>query len=187
MDFDAKTRKLNRWYDIQLALKLDFLHDTLPWNVMRHDENIFVVSSASYSIAHLSYDCITYDINMTLMWWMGVAKVDISLLILLFLRLFEYGHPLVCLKYWQYWYLNIDVLKTHCSRFLATSVEHLFRRAPFDDCFWQYIGGKSICPFSTNFDSKKNLPTRLFEYQAIKIFFNNLLQILCNLTNCKES
>ena len=100
--------------------------------------------------------CHTTVSRMTLTWhlcggWV-LQKVDISLLILLFLRLFEYDHPLVCLKYWQYWYLNIDVLKTYCSRFLATSVEHLFRRAPFDDCLWQYIEGKSICPFSTNFD-----------------------------------
>ena len=29
---------------------------------------------ASYPIAFMSHDWITYDINMTLMWWMGVAK-----------------------------------------------------------------------------------------------------------------
>ena len=48
---------------------------------------------------------------------------------------FEYGHLL---------YLNIDVLKTYFSRFLTRNAEQLFRKAPFDCCFWQYIGGKII-------------------------------------------
>ena len=40
-----------------------------------HDGNsIFVVDSASYPISLMLHDCITYDINMTLLWWMGVAK-----------------------------------------------------------------------------------------------------------------
>ena len=40
-----------------------------------HDGNsIFGVDSASYPISLMLHDCITYDINMTLLWWMGVAK-----------------------------------------------------------------------------------------------------------------
>ena len=40
-----------------------------------HDENsIFGVDSASYPITLMLHDCITHDINMTLLWWMGVAK-----------------------------------------------------------------------------------------------------------------
>ena len=38
--------------------------------------------------------------------------------------------------------LTIVFWKTYFSRFLTTSVEQLFRRAPFDGCSWQYIGGK---------------------------------------------
>ena len=72
--FDATTRKLNCQYDIQLV-KLDFFHNTLPRNVIRHDENmIFGVDSDSYPIGLMLLDCITYDINLTLPWWMGVAK-----------------------------------------------------------------------------------------------------------------
>ena len=74
--FDATTRKLNRQCDIQLAVtKTRFF----PWYVAMkcdtHDGNsIFGVDSASYPISLMLHDCITYDINMTLLWWMGVAK-----------------------------------------------------------------------------------------------------------------
>ena len=63
------TRKLNRQYDIQFAVtKLNFLHDTLPGNVIQHDENsIFGVDSSSYSIALMLHDCMTNDINMKLL------------------------------------------------------------------------------------------------------------------------
>ena len=74
--FDATTRKLNRQHVIQLAVtKTRFFHDTLPRNVIQHDENsIFGVDFASFPIAFMLHDCITYDINMTLLWWMGVSK-----------------------------------------------------------------------------------------------------------------
>ena len=40
-----------------------------------HDGNsIFGVDSASYPISLMLHDCIRYDINMTLLWWMGIAK-----------------------------------------------------------------------------------------------------------------
>ena len=74
--FDATTRKLNRQYDIQLAVtKTRFF----PWYVAMkcdtHDGNsIFGVDSASYRISLMLHDCIAYDINMTLLWWMSVAK-----------------------------------------------------------------------------------------------------------------
>ena len=75
-----KGRVYKIWFsDIRLTqhavTKFDFLHDTLPWNVIRHDENLsFGVDFASYPIAFMPHDCITYDINMTLLWWMGVAN-----------------------------------------------------------------------------------------------------------------
>ena len=74
MKFDATTRKLNRQYDIQLAVtKTRFFHVTMKCDT--HDGNsIFGVDSASYPISLMLHDCITYDINMTLLWWMGVAK-----------------------------------------------------------------------------------------------------------------
>ena len=51
------------------------MHDTLPRNVIRHDENsIFGIDFTSYPIAFMLHDCITHDINMTLLWWMGVSK-----------------------------------------------------------------------------------------------------------------
>ena len=74
--FDAAIRKLNRQYDIQLAVaKTRFF----PWYVATkcdtHDGNsIFGVHSASYPISLMLHGCITYDINMTLLWWMDVAK-----------------------------------------------------------------------------------------------------------------
>ena len=40
-----------------------------------HDKNsIFDVESASYPISLMLHDCITYDINMTLLWWIDFAK-----------------------------------------------------------------------------------------------------------------
>ena len=49
------------------------MHDTLPRNVTRHNENaIFGVDFASYPTAIMLHDCIRYD--MTLQWWMGVVK-----------------------------------------------------------------------------------------------------------------
>ena len=68
------SRKLNRQYDIQRT-KLDFFHDSLPRNVVRYDENtVFGVDSASHLIALMLLDSNTYDINLTLSWWMGDAK-----------------------------------------------------------------------------------------------------------------
>ena len=74
--FGATTRKLNRQYDIQLAVtKTQFF----PWYVSMkcdtHDGNsIFGVDSVSYPISLMLLDCIKSGINMTLLWWMGVAK-----------------------------------------------------------------------------------------------------------------
>ena len=74
--FDATTRKLNRQYDIQLAvIKTRFF----PWYVaMKCDtydgNSIFGVGSVSYPISLMLHECITYGINMTLLWWMGVSK-----------------------------------------------------------------------------------------------------------------
>ena len=74
--FDATTRKLKRQYGIQLAVtKTRFF----PWYVVTkcdtHNGNwIFGIDSASYPISLMLHDCITYDINMTHLWWMGVAK-----------------------------------------------------------------------------------------------------------------
>ena len=52
--------------------------------MIRHDENsTFDVDSASYLVAVMLHDCIRYDTNMALLWWMGVDKVDINLLVLL--------------------------------------------------------------------------------------------------------
>ena len=46
-----------------------------------HDKNsIFDVDSSSYPISLMLHDCITYDINMTLLWWMDVAKFLLVLL-----------------------------------------------------------------------------------------------------------
>ena len=75
--FDATTRKLNRQYEIQLAVTKTRI---FPWYVARkcdtHDENsIFGVDSASYPISLLLHDWITYEINMTLLWWMDVSKI----------------------------------------------------------------------------------------------------------------
>ena len=40
-----------------------------------HDGNsIFRVDSTPYPISLMLHDYITYDINMTLLWWMGIAK-----------------------------------------------------------------------------------------------------------------
>ena len=95
--FDATTRKLNCQYDIQLAVtKTRFF----PWYVATkcdtHDGNsILGVDSASYPISLMLHDCITYDINMTLLWWMGVAKSRYQFISS------SWGF-LVCFKYWQY-------------------------------------------------------------------------------------
>ena len=63
-----------------------------------HDENsIFDVDLASYPISLMLRDCITYDINMTLLWLKDVTKM--LLLLFFFLRLLKYGHPLVFFKY----------------------------------------------------------------------------------------
>ena len=70
------TRKLNRQYEFQLAVtKTRFF----PWYVATkcdtHNENsIFGVDSSSYPISLMLHDCITYDINIIILWWMGVAK-----------------------------------------------------------------------------------------------------------------
>ena len=74
--FDATTRKLNRQYDIQLAVtKTRFF----PWYVAMkcdtHDRNsIFGVDLASYPVSLMLHDCIRYDIDMVLLWSVGVAK-----------------------------------------------------------------------------------------------------------------
>ena len=51
--FNAKIRKLNRQYDIQLAvIKTQLFVDTLPRNMIRENEDsIFGVDSASHPIA----------------------------------------------------------------------------------------------------------------------------------------
>ena len=67
-----------------------------------------------------------------------LQKVNTNLLGLS--RIFEYGHPLVCFKNWQYKYLNIGVLKTYYSRFLTIFQSHL-------TCFWRFLF------FVANFDS----------------------------------
>ena len=44
--------------------------------MIRHDENsFFVIDLASYLIAIMLHDCIPYNINIILLWWMGVAKI----------------------------------------------------------------------------------------------------------------
>ena len=44
--------------------------------MIRHDEiSISGVDLASYPIALMLNDCITYDINMKLLWLMGVSKI----------------------------------------------------------------------------------------------------------------
>ena len=45
-------------------------------------------------------DYATYDINTTFSVMDGCCKNQIS--IKFFLMVFEYGHPLICLKFWQY-------------------------------------------------------------------------------------
>ena len=92
------------------------------------------------------------NIVMTLLWWMGAVKSRYQFINFSWGFLSTVTHCSV-LKYWQHYYLNINVFKTYFSRFLTTSAEHLFRRAPPYNCFWQYISGKTVCPFSTNFDS----------------------------------
>ena len=74
--FDSTTRKLNRQYDIQPAVtKTGFFPWYFATKCDMHDGNtIFGVDSTSYPISLMLHDCIAYDINMTLLWWMGVAK-----------------------------------------------------------------------------------------------------------------
>ena len=57
----------NSWY-----LKLN----TFPQNVTLHDENsIFGVATALLlPIALMLHDCAMQDMNMTLLWWMGVVE-----------------------------------------------------------------------------------------------------------------
>ena len=70
------TRKLNRQYEFQLTVtKTRFF----PWYIAtkcdtHYENSIFGVDSSSYPISLKLHDCIKYDINIILMWWMGVAK-----------------------------------------------------------------------------------------------------------------
>ena len=42
---------------------------------MEYDtHDVHSIDSASYPNSLMLHDCITYDINMTPLWWMGVAK-----------------------------------------------------------------------------------------------------------------
>ena len=77
---DATTRKLNRQYNIQLVVtKTRFFHDTLPWNVICTTKTQLLTSFPLLNLFLLIYMksiyfCTTHDINMTVLWWMDVAK-----------------------------------------------------------------------------------------------------------------
>ena len=70
--FDATTRKLNRFSAWYVATKCDMARRKLH----------FCVDSASYLIAVMLHECITYGINMTLCGEWVLQKVDINLLVL---------------------------------------------------------------------------------------------------------
>ena len=77
----TKKRMYNIWFNeihlIQFVVtKTQFFVWYAVRNMIRHDENsFFVIDLASYLIAIVLHDCIPYNINMILLWWMGVAKV----------------------------------------------------------------------------------------------------------------
>ena len=81
MKFDLVVGVLNSfnevWCNIQLAVtKTRFFawYVATKYDTARYKNSIFGVDSTSYPIALMLHDCITYDINMTLLWWMGLAK-----------------------------------------------------------------------------------------------------------------
>ena len=51
--------------------------------------------SKNFQANRKNIDCITDDIDVTLLWWMGVVK---TISIWFFLMLFDYGYHLICLK-----------------------------------------------------------------------------------------
>ena len=123
--------------------KLDFFSWYVVTKCDSHDWNsLFGIDYASYPISLMLHDCITYDINMTLLWWMGVAKSRYQFIS----------------SSWGFLSMVTPCFVSNIGNtiirlyFLTISAEHLFRRAPFDGCLWQYIVGKTICHFSTNFN-----------------------------------
>ena len=73
--------------------------------------------------------------------------------------------------------------------FLTTSSEHLFRRAPFDGCLWQYIEGKTGCNFLANFNPlKKTVCAPVYSLFEILSNENSFKQFVANslLPDCKE-
>ena len=138
----------------------------------------YSVDFSLYPISLMLHHCITYDINMTLLWWMSVAKSSYQFFSSSWSFL-EFGHHLVYFKYWQY--LNIDALKTYFSKFLTTSAEQNLCRAPFDVCFWQYIGGKTLCSFLTNVDRlRKTYPRPIYSLFEILSNENLFKQLVTN-------
>ena len=131
-------------------------------------------------------ECITYYVNMTLLWRMSFAKSRYQFISQFFLRLFKYGHPLVCFRYWQYQYQNIDVLKTYFSRFfdhkcLTTCFLERLSMVAYDNILWekQYVIFQQIL-----IPSEKPVYASvysLFEILSNENFSNNFLQILCYL------
>ena len=117
-------------------LKLDFFHLMLPWNVIRTTETRFLASIPLLTLfLFMLHDCITHDINMTILWWMDVTKSRYQFI----------SSSWGFLSTVTPWFVsNIgntsikirDVLKTYLSSFLTTSAEHLFCRAPFHGCLW---------------------------------------------------
>ena len=107
-------------------------------------------------------DCITCDINITLLWWIGVLKTRYQVYGL------EYSHP--------WFFSNVD----NTSIWIETSLKRIFQEfwpqvlhsyseTPFDGYLWQYIGGKTTCPFSKNFNpSQKPIDGCLFTFWNTK-------------------
>ena len=79
--------------------------------------------------------------------------------------------------------LNINILKTYFLRFLTTSEDQLFRRAPFDGCFWQYVWVIAICQFSEKNWLSQKTRVCLLVYSLLEIRSN--IDYINSFINCR--
>ena len=77
------------------------------------------------------FSCYMTVSHMTVTWHFCCRK---KIPIQFFLMLFKYGEALIRFKFWQYWYLNTDVLKMY---FFNVVDKENFSMAASDNIFWE--------------------------------------------------
>ena len=134
-------------------------------------------------IVLILHDCITFDINVTLLWWIGVVKSS-----------YQFSSSWCFLSRVTPWFVwNVDSTNIWIStslKLIFKVSDHKFRTAFSHSAFqWLlltiYWGKNNISFFEQFWTPQKNLSSRLFipflKYQLMEFILNNLWQTLFNL------